>query len=91
MFSRLAKEGDPVALKAFDKTANPWRLKLADAVAHTSPEAIFLTGGVAKAGDFLLKPTNGTWKTICLHLQDKVKLIAFGMKQAQAQSWERRH
>ena len=31
-------------------------IKLADAVAHTSPEAIFLSGGLAAAGDLLLAP-----------------------------------
>jgi hypothetical protein len=30
-------------------------MKLANAVAHTSPEAIFLTGGIAAAGVLLLK------------------------------------
>ena len=53
----LAVKNDAVALEAFDRTARILGLKLADAVAHTSPEAIFLTGGLAMAGDLLLKPT----------------------------------
>lgn len=53
----LAAKGDIIALEAFDRTARILGLKLADAVAHTSPEAIFLTGGMAMAGDLLLKPT----------------------------------
>ncbi len=53
----LALEGDAIALEAFDRTAQVLGMKLADAVAHTSPEAIFLTGGLASAGDLLLKPT----------------------------------
>jgi glucokinase len=52
-----AVAGDVIALAAFDRTARVLGLKLADAVAHTSPEAIFLTGGLASAGDFLLQPT----------------------------------
>jgi glucokinase len=32
-------------------------MKLADAAAHLSPEAIFLAGGLASAGDLLLAPT----------------------------------
>jgi glucokinase len=32
-------------------------MKLADAVAHTSPEAIFLSGGLSAAGDLLITPT----------------------------------
>ena len=53
----LAAKGDVIALAAFDRTARILGMKLADAVAHTSPEAIFLTGGMAAAGDLLLKPT----------------------------------
>lgn len=54
---KLAAKGDVIALAAFDQTARILGMKLADAVAHTSPEAIFLTGGMAAAGDLLLKPT----------------------------------
>ena len=49
--------GDSIALAAFDRTARILGMKLADAVAHTSPEAIFLSGGLAAAGDLLLTPT----------------------------------
>lgn len=52
-----ACEGDPVALAAFDATARTLGMKLADAVAHTRPEAIFLSGGLAAAGDLLIQPT----------------------------------
>ena len=51
-----ARSGDPLALAAFDATARTLGIKLADAVAHTSPEAIFLSGGLAAAGDLLLAP-----------------------------------
>ena len=51
-----ARSGDPIALEAFDRTARTLGLKLADAVAHTGPEAIFLFGGMAAAGDLLLEP-----------------------------------
>jgi glucokinase len=49
--------GDQIALAAFDATARILGMKLADAVAHTSPEAIFLSGGLAAAGDLLIVPT----------------------------------
>lgn len=51
-----ACEGDLIALAAFDMTARILGMKLADAVAHTSPEAVFLSGGVAAAGDLLIIP-----------------------------------
>jgi glucokinase len=51
-----ATAGDAIALAAFDTTARILGMKLADAVAHTSPEAIFLSGGLAASGDLLLEP-----------------------------------
>lgn len=51
-----ACEGDPIAVAAFDTTGRILGMKLADAVAHTSPEAIFLSGGLAAAGDLLIAP-----------------------------------
>lgn len=55
--SSAARSGNPVALEAFEQTARILGMKLADAVAHTAPEAIFLLGGLAAAGDLLLTPT----------------------------------
>jgi glucokinase len=52
-----ARAGDPIALAAFAETARILGMKLADAVAHTGPEAIFLAGGLATAGELLLTPT----------------------------------
>lgn len=52
----LALEGDYLALDAFDRTACILGMKLADAVAHLSPEVIFLAGGLSGAGEILLRP-----------------------------------
>ncbi len=61
MTSKLIYEaacgGDSIALAAFDTTARILGMKLADAVAHTAPEAIFLSGGLAGAGNLLIMPT----------------------------------
>lgn len=57
MIYEAAKNGDPIALKAFQLTGQYLGEKLADSVAHTSPEAIFLFGGLAKAGDLIFQPT----------------------------------
>ncbi len=55
--TEMALEGDPIALEAYDYTADILGLKLADAAAITSPEAIFIFGGLAKAGDILIENT----------------------------------
>lgn len=58
MITDLAKKGDPIALAAFDQTCDLLGQKLADMTAIFSPEAIFLLGGLAKAGNELLfEPT----------------------------------
>ena len=55
--TEMALSGDPIALEAYDYTSDILGLKLADAAAVTSPEAIFLFGGLAKAGDIIVEAT----------------------------------
>ena len=79
--AELALEGDPIALAAFDRTARILGLKLADAVAHTSPEAIFLAGGLAAAGDLLLKPNQRYLNEFLFSAyRGTVKLLPTGME-----------
>lgn len=54
---RLAQQGDPAAAAAFEQTGEILGRHLSDTVAYLSPEAIFLFGGLANAGDLLLAPT----------------------------------
>lgn len=53
---KAALANDKIALDAFDYTAKVFGEKLADIIALFNPNAIFLTGGVAKAGKILLDP-----------------------------------
>ena len=70
-----AKKGDKLALDAFDFTAKILGSQLANAVAITSPEAIFLFGGLALSGDYILKPTKKYMEKNMLKLyKNKVKL-----------------
>jgi len=76
MITDAALEGDKIALEAFDFTAKVLGTKLADAVAHTSPEAIILFGGLANAGDLLLVPTKRYMEEHLFHVfRNKVKLL----------------
>ena len=71
-----AKAGDWLALKAFEITGNILGRALADATAYFSPQAIFLYGGLAGAGDLLLKPTRKSYKENLLNIfQGKVKIL----------------
>lgn len=53
---KASLERDPIAIKAFDYTGYVLGVMLANAVAITSPEVIFLFGGLANAGDRIFKP-----------------------------------
>lgn len=57
-----AKEGDPLALEVFEKTGEWLGIAMANAVAFSGPEAIFLMGGPVKAGEVLLKPVRESFK-----------------------------
>ncbi len=57
-----AKYGDPLAIKVFEKTGYWLGIALANAVAFSGPEAIFLMGGPVKAGEVLLNPTRESFK-----------------------------
>ena len=76
MISEAALREDKIALKAFDFTGKVLGLKLADSVAHTSPEAIILFGGLALAGDLIFNPTKKYMEENMLNIfKNKVKLL----------------
>ncbi|MBL4560453.1 MAG: ROK family protein [Labilibaculum sp.] len=52
-----AYAGDEIAIESFEFTGKILGIALANVVALNNPEAIFLGGGLAKAGDLILKPT----------------------------------
>ncbi len=71
-----ALKGDKIALQAFDYTGKILGIKLADAVAHTSPEAIILFGGLAASGKLIFEPTQKYMEEYMLNIfKNKVKLI----------------
>ncbi|MDP4266708.1 MAG: ROK family protein [Bacteroidota bacterium] len=75
-----AKKGDSIALRAFDFTCRILGFKLADSVAHTSPEAIFLTGGLANAGELIFDSTKRYMEeNLLFSYKNKVKLLPSGL------------
>lgn len=76
MIYQSAQRGDPLALEAFDFTGRVLGVKLADSVAHLSPEAIIFFGGLAAAGEMLLKPTRQSLEENLFPIfRNKVKLL----------------
>lgn len=80
-----AEQGDNIALKTFDYTAQVLGESLANAVAITSPQAIIFFGGLAKAGDLLLKPTKKYMEENLLFVfKNKVELLPSSLPDADA-------
>jgi glucokinase len=75
MIYNAAKNGDKVALEAFQRTGEILGAKLADTVAHTAPQKIFIFGGLAKSGDFILNPTRESFEKNLLKIwQGKISI-----------------
>jgi glucokinase len=71
-----ALKGDHIAINAFEHTGKMLGFKLADVVAHTNPEAIFLFGGLALAKDLIFEPTKRYMEQNLLSIyRGKVKLL----------------
>ncbi len=76
IITSLAESGDPIAIKAFERTGFLLGRCLADSVAHISPSKIFLFGGLAKAGKWIIDPAK---KSMEEHLfpiyRDKIDIV----------------
>jgi len=57
IIAEAANRGNAVAIETYRRTGEWLGIALANAVVFSSPEAIFLTGGIVNAGEILLKPT----------------------------------
>jgi glucokinase len=85
MITEAAKNGDKIALEAFEYTGNILGQTLADSIAYTSPKVIFLFGGLAKAGNLILEPTRKHLENNILNIyKGKVKILISGMEELNA-------
>jgi glucokinase len=74
--AQAAEAGDKIALLTFDYTADMLGRALATVVDLTSPEAIFLFGGLAKAGNLLFAKTKQVMDSmVCPMFSGKVKVL----------------
>lgn len=75
MVGDAAKCGDQLALRVFEKTGYWLGIALANAVAFSGPEAIFLMGGPVKAGEVLMKPVRESFqKHLCFVYDGSVEV-----------------
>jgi glucokinase len=76
MVSEAAQRGDRLAKRAFESCGHTLGMKLADSVAHLSPEAIILFGGMAAAGALIFEPTKRSLEEHLFPIfRNKVKVI----------------
>ena len=83
--AEAAERGDIIALEAFDYTAEMLAFGIINAVVFSSPEAVFLFGGLAQAGDLIFNPVR---KYVDLNIQPifkgTVKVLPSGIPENNA-------
>ena len=80
-----AIKGDATAIKIFEYTGRKLGESFADFVAFSAPEAIILFGGLAKAGDLILKPVLESMNENLLPIwKNKVKVIFSQLSESDA-------
>ena len=80
-----AMQEDGLAKKVFDYTGRKLGESLADFVAFSAPQAIILFGGLAKAGDFIMKPTEQAMNENMLSIwKDKVPIVISKLPESDA-------
>lgn len=81
MITDAALRGDVVAKQCFEYTGRILGIKLSDTVVHTDPEAIFIFGGLAQAGDLIFAPTIKHMEENLMPLfRGKVKVLPSGLQ-----------
>lgn len=80
-----AEAGDRLAQEVFKVTGELLGRALADTVHYLSPEAIFLFGGAAAAGDYIFKPAKESMERFLMPVfRNKVKILPSKLKESTA-------
>jgi glucokinase len=80
-----ALKGDRIALEAINYTAEMLALGIINAITFSSPEAVFLFGGLVKAGELLLAPVRKyVDQNVMPIFRGSVKILPSGISEANA-------
>ena len=72
----FCEQGDPLAIETYRKAGYALGFGLANYASVLNPEAIIFSGGVSRAGKWLLEPANEAFESHVFHnIQGKVKFI----------------
>jgi glucokinase len=76
IIAEFCDQGDELAIEVFRRTGFMLGLGLANYASIVNPEAFIFTGGIAKAGDWLLDPMQETFeKYVYNNMQGKMKFL----------------
>lgn len=74
--AELCEKGDEMAIEVYRRTGEMLGLGLANYASMLDPEAIILTGGISKAGKWLLEPTKEAFEEHVFHnIRGRVKFL----------------
>lgn len=76
IISEFCDKGDAMAIETFRRTGKVFGIALANYASIIDPEAIILTGGISRAGKWLLDPTRETFEEhVFGNMRGKVKIL----------------
>ena len=85
MIVEEAVKGDMIALEAINYTAEMLALGIINAITFSSPQAVFLFGGLVKAGELLLAPVrNYVDQNVMPIFRGSVKILPSGISESNA-------
>ena len=85
IIAKAAANNDPIAIQAMNYTAETLGMGIINAIVFSSPEAIFLFGGLAKAGDMLFNPVREyVDKNVMPVFRGTVKILPSGISEDNA-------
>ena len=82
--AKLCDEGDEMAIEVYRRTGEMLGLGLANYASVIDPEAIIFTGGISKAGKWLLEPTQKAFEAHVFHnIQGRVKFLLSDLEESE--------
>ena len=82
--AQLCDEGDEMAIEVYRRAGEMLGLGLANYASVIDPEAIIFTGGISKAGKWLLEPAQKAFEEHVFHnIQGKVKFLLSDLEESE--------
>ena len=81
--AEAAAKKDPIAVRAMNETAEILGFGIINSIVFSSPEAVFLFGGLAQAGELLFKPVRAYLeKNNYILMKNTVKILPSGISES---------